>query len=71
MRGISYWSADDLNLLKDDIGTMKENTETVTYASKEDGPEAKSKCMLLSRRQNLGQNHVIKIEIDLLKMCHS
>jgi hypothetical protein len=42
----------------------KENTETILDASKEVGLEikaGKTKCMLLSRQQNVGQNRHIKI----------
>jgi hypothetical protein len=56
--------ADDVNLLGDNIDTIKKNTETFTDASKEVGPEVntkKTKYMLLSRHQNSGQNHDIKI----------
>jgi hypothetical protein len=41
-----------VNLLRDNIDTIKKNTETLTYASKEVGLEInveKTKCMLLSR----------------------
>jgi hypothetical protein len=51
--------ADDVNLLGDNIDTMKKNTETLIYASNEVGLEInveKSKYMLLSRHQNAGQN---------------
>jgi hypothetical protein len=55
--------ADDVNLLGDNIDTIKKN-KTITDASKEVGIEVnveKTKYMLLSRRQNAKQNHDIKI----------
>jgi sorting nexin-29 len=56
--------ADDVNLLGDNIGTIKKNTETLIDASKKIGLEInvdKTKYMLLSRHQNVGQNRDIKI----------
>jgi hypothetical protein len=56
--------ADDVNLLGDNIDTIKKKMETLIDASKEVGLEInveKSKCMLLSRHQNVGQNQDIKI----------
>jgi hypothetical protein len=55
--------ADDVNLLGDNVDTIKKNTETLIVASKEVGIEInveKTKYMLLSRHQNLGQNRNIK-----------
>jgi hypothetical protein len=51
--------ADDVNLLRDNIDTIKKNTETLIDTSKEVGLEIKvekTKYMLLSRHQNVGQN---------------
>jgi hypothetical protein len=53
--------ADDVNLLGDNIGNIK-NTETLIEASKEVGLEVnteKTKHMLLSRHQNVGQKIMI------------
>jgi hypothetical protein len=52
--------ADDVNLLGDNIDTIKKNTETVIDAGMEIGLEInveKTKYMLLSHHQNAGQNH--------------
>jgi ribosomal protein S2 len=54
----------DVNLLYDNIDTIKKNPQTVIDVSKEVGREVnteKTKYMLLSRQQNSGQNHDIKI----------
>jgi hypothetical protein len=56
--------ADDMNLLGDNIDTIKKNTETLIDARKEVGIEInieKTKYMLLSRQQNVGQNHNIEL----------
>jgi hypothetical protein len=56
--------ADDVNLLGDNIDTIKKNLETLIDASKEVGLEItveKTKYMLLSRHQNVGRNRDIKI----------
>jgi hypothetical protein len=53
-----------VNLLGDNIDTVQKNTETLIDASKEVGLEInieKIKYILLSRRQNVGQNLDIKI----------
>jgi hypothetical protein len=53
-----------VNLLGDNIDTIKKNTEIVIDASKEVGLEInvdKTKYMLLYRHQNVGQNRDIKI----------
>jgi hypothetical protein len=66
MGHFSCWSDDDndVNLLGDNIDTIKKNTEILTDASKDVGLEVnteKTKYMLLSRRQIAGQNHYIYI----------
>jgi hypothetical protein len=56
--------ADDVNLLGDNIDTIKKNITTLIDAGKEADKEVnaeKIKYMLLSRRQNAGQNHDTKI----------
>jgi hypothetical protein len=54
----------DVTVLGDNIDTIKKNTETLTGASKVVGLEVntdKTKYILLSRHQNAGQTHDIKI----------
>jgi hypothetical protein len=56
--------ADDVNLLGDNMDTIKKNTEILIDASKEVGLEIniyKTGYILLSRHQNVGQNRDIKI----------
>jgi hypothetical protein len=56
--------AGDVNLLGDNIDTIKEITDTLIDAGKEVGLEInveKTKYMLLSRQQNAGQNGDMKI----------
>jgi hypothetical protein len=56
--------ADDVNLLGDNLATVKKNTETLIDASKEVGLERnvlKTKYMFLSRHKNAGQNRDRKI----------
>jgi hypothetical protein len=53
-----------VNLLGGNIDSVKKNTEPLIDATKEVGLEVnaeKTKYMLLSRHQNAGQNHDIKI----------
>jgi hypothetical protein len=66
--------ADDINLLGDNIHTIKKNTETIIDASKEVGLEVnaeKSTYMLLSHHQNAGQNHDTEIANRSFKMWQS
>jgi hypothetical protein len=56
--------ADGVNLLTDNINTMKQNKEALTDASKEGGLEINSdkpKYMLMSCHQNAEQNFNIKM----------
>jgi hypothetical protein len=53
------------NILRGSINTIKKNTEALVVASKEIGLEGnagKTKYMVMSREQNEGQNHDIKID---------
>jgi hypothetical protein len=52
--------ADDVNLPRDNIDTVKKHTETLIEASKEVDLKIniqKTKCMLLSHHRNVGQNY--------------
>jgi carbonic anhydrase len=60
--------ADDVNLLGDNIDTIKKNMHTLIVASKEVGLEVnaeKAKYILLSCHQNAGQNH----DINMANRC--
>jgi hypothetical protein len=62
--------AGDVNLLEDNIDTIKKNTENLTDASKEIGLEINvenTKYMLLSHHQNVGQNRDIRTANRLFK----
>jgi hypothetical protein len=55
--------ADNVNLLVNNIDTIKKNKDTLTDASNDVGLEVnteKTKYTLLSHHQNAGQNHNIK-----------
>jgi hypothetical protein len=65
--------ADDVNLLGDNIDTVKKTTQTLVDASKEVGLEVNTQKtkytrMLVCRHMNAWQNNDIKYLTDVLKM---
>ena len=57
--------ADDINILGESVHTVKENAEILIVASKEIGLEVnayKTKYTIMSRNQNAGQRHSMKID---------
>jgi sorting nexin-29 len=57
--------ADDVNILGGSVHSIKKNAEDLIIASKEIGLEVnaeKTKYMVMSRNQNAGRNHNIKID---------
>jgi hypothetical protein len=56
--------ADDVNLLEDSVNTIKENSETLSEASRDIGLEIKAdktKYMIISCHPNSGLNQIIRI----------
>jgi hypothetical protein len=56
--------ADDVNIVGENTDTVKKNTEALIDARKEVGLEVKpekTKCVLMSRSQKIGQKHSIKV----------
>ena len=57
--------ADDVNILGGGIHSLKENAEALVAATREIGLEVsadKTKYMVMSRGQNAGQNHSVRID---------
>ena len=57
--------ADDVNILGGSIHTLKENAEALVAATMETGLEKsadKTKYMVMSRDQNAGRNHSVRID---------
>jgi hypothetical protein len=57
--------SDDVNILGGRVHTVKENTEALVVANKKTGLEVnvdKTKYMVISRDQNVGRSHSIKID---------
>jgi len=57
--------ADDVNILGESIHTLKENAEALVAATREIGLEVsadKTKYMVMSRDQNAGRNHSVRID---------
>jgi hypothetical protein len=57
--------ADDVNILGGTIHTVRENAEALVVATKEIGIEVnadKTKYMVMSRDQNAGRGHCVKID---------
>jgi predicted SPOUT superfamily RNA methylase MTH1 len=66
--------ADDVNILDRSVHAVKKNTEALGVRSKEIGLEVnaeKTKYMVMSRNQNAGQNHNIKLDNQSFKRRNS
>jgi histidinol-phosphate/aromatic aminotransferase/cobyric acid decarboxylase-like protein len=65
MGHFSFWAcADEVNIVEENIDTIKEKTEALLDTSKQVGLEVnpeKTKYMLISHYQKAGQKHSIKI----------
>ena len=66
--------ADDVNILGRSVRTVEENTEALVVANKEIGQEVnvhRTKYMVMSRDQNAGRSHNIKIDNSSFERCKS
>jgi hypothetical protein len=66
--------ADDVNILGGSVHVIKKNKESLVVASKEIGLEVnaeKTKYMVMSRDQNAGQGHNIKLDNKSFEVCNS
>ena len=66
----SHAYADDVNILGGGIHTLKENAEALVDATREIGLEVsadKTKYMVMSRDQNAGQNHSVRIDNSIFE----
>ena len=62
--------ADDVNILGGSIHNLKENAEALVAATREIGLEVstdKTKYMVMSRDQNAGRNHNVRIDNSTLE----
>ena len=66
--------SDDVNILGESVHTVKENAEALIVATKETGLEVnadKTKYMIMSRDQNAGRNHSMKIDNSSIERVKS
>ena len=59
--------ADDVNIMGGSIHTLKKNAEALVAATREIGLEVsadKTKYMVMSRDQNAGRNHSVRIDTN-------
>ena len=64
--------ADDVNILGGSVHKVKENAEALVVATKEVELEVnadKTKYMIMSRDQNAGRSHSMKIDNSCVRVC--